>query len=306
MKKPRSKKKHTVSTESLTEQPSITVAPQAEPSPEPRADAPEAPRLSPARVVAMGAVVLVTMGMLWLVRNGPPFLPTAESGLMAGLPVNGAKGFAFDSDGVYRVLFPSQTERAAYLTVFRLWNIPTPASPADFETLDHRKALGEAGLMTYEMAPDIHRLRLLDLPFILQGRWSKTAEPTHAVLAGMTDSEAIVLDPLEGAIRIPLNRLPALWSGIAVVVWRPLAGITLPLPTDAADPSVKSVQEALNRYGLYPGAPNGLLDTNTRRAIRFFQLKHGLDDTGELDAESFVILSHSMSENSPRLTRTVQ
>jgi phage tail tape-measure protein len=52
----------------------------------------------------------------------------------------------------------------------------------------------------------------------------------------------------------------------------------------AGDSKVRSAQEALNEKGYNVGAVDGRLGPNTQTAIRSFQSKNGLAETGSLDS----------------------
>ena len=53
-----------------------------------------------------------------------------------------------------------------------------------------------------------------------------------------------------------------------------------------ADPAVESVQQVLKDQGFYYGEITGTKDTETTAALRRFQIRNGLQVTGELNAET--------------------
>ncbi|MBI3812426.1 MAG: peptidoglycan-binding protein [Nitrospirae bacterium] len=67
------------------------------------------------------------------------------------------------------------------------------------------------------------------------------------------------------------------------------------------DPSVKTIQKALRLQGLYVGRADGVLGSNTKRAIRFFQQKYGIKDNGVFNLESYLTLSKVMFKETPGL-----
>jgi len=52
---------------------------------------------------------------------------------------------------------------------------------------------------------------------------------------------------------------------------------------DAADEPVTSIQSALKKQGFYEGEPSGRLDEPTRAALKRFQIRAGIERTGEPD-----------------------
>ena len=53
-----------------------------------------------------------------------------------------------------------------------------------------------------------------------------------------------------------------------------------------ADQSIESVQQALKEQGFYYGEITGEKNADTTAAIRRFQIRHGLQITGELNEET--------------------
>src|SRR3954470_15692173 len=53
-----------------------------------------------------------------------------------------------------------------------------------------------------------------------------------------------------------------------------------------ADPAIESAQQKLKDSGFYYGEINGKKDADTTAAIRRYQIRNGLQITGELNAET--------------------
>ena len=69
-----------------------------------------------------------------------------------------------------------------------------------------------------------------------------------------------------------------------------------------ADPVVESVQRTLKDQGFYYGEATGTKDADTTAAIRRYQIRNGLQITGELNAETKKSLGVSGSAAVPRAT----
>jgi peptidoglycan hydrolase-like protein with peptidoglycan-binding domain len=70
-----------------------------------------------------------------------------------------------------------------------------------------------------------------------------------------------------------------------------------------ADQSIESVQQALKEQGFYYGEITGEKNADTTAAIRRFQIRHGLQITGELNEETLRLLG-SASSASPQPSAT--
>src|SRR6478752_44376 len=73
-----------------------------------------------------------------------------------------------------------------------------------------------------------------------------------------------------------------------------------------ADPAVESAQQKLKDEGFYYGELNGKKDADTTAAIRRYQIRHGLQITGELNDETLRTLGLSSKPASTPATRPAQ
>jgi hypothetical protein len=62
---------------------------------------------------------------------------------------------------------------------------------------------------------------------------------------------------------------------------------------------IYSVQDALKKEQIFFGERTGVLDTPTRSALRHFQSRHGLPETGEVDTNTLKALQSSTEANRP-------
>jgi hypothetical protein len=207
----------------------------------------------------------------------------------------------FDDDGVFRAVLSEDTNQAAILTLLRVWGTTRNRVPETFKMSDGDQFMAAEGFATYRFPTDLQRVRLLDYPCLILGHWTHGTAMTYAVLVNLTDRDATVLDPLNGKMIYSLDVLQTLWGKEATVYWKRFPGIALPLKSKGVDPSVKTIQKALKVQGLYLGKPDGVLGSNTKRAIRFFQQKYGLKDSSVFNLESYLTLSKVMFKETPGL-----
>jgi len=73
-----------------------------------------------------------------------------------------------------------------------------------------------------------------------------------------------------------------------------------------ADPAIKSAQQKLKDEGFYYGEINGKKDADTTAAIRRYQIRNGLQITGELNAETQRSLGLTSKPASTPATRPAQ
>jgi hypothetical protein len=69
----------------------------------------------------------------------------------------------------------------------------------------------------------------------------------------------------------------------------------------AAEGPIYAVQDALKREHFFVGERTGVLDQSTRTALRRFQTRHGLPDTGEMDTATLQALQSSTEDDRPAI-----
>src|SRR2546423_15387347 len=77
--------------------------------------------------------------------------------------------------------------------------------------------------------------------------------------------------------------------GIAALARLAWAGLVL------ADPAIENVQQALKDQGFYYGEVSGQKDADTTAAIRRYQIRNGLQITGDLNDETLKSLGVNSS-----------
>lgn len=194
------------------------------------------------------------------------------------------------TDPTVRAATPEESRSAAYGTLLRLWGVETDSvaglSPSEMDA----KAMA-AGFSIYEGSPHFPMLKAFGYPCIVLGRWSEDHGPTYAVLEKFSGEEAVLLDPLSGERRLSLALVETLWAGRAVIFWKSIPGISLPIPTKGRHEAVEMLQRALRSQGLFAGKPDGIWGPDTQKAVWFFQQKEGLDETGIFESTSHMVLS---------------
>jgi len=236
-----------------------------------------------------------------IAKFGPVTLPSGDVNTKDLGPAQSE--FGMDTDGIFRVSDPKQAKVATYLTLLSQWGIEPEVQEEDLSRLAPEVLIQQAGLKSYTAPLDWHRLQLLDYPALIQIA-SDGADPSHeVVLVGLTANEALVFDPLRGKWAPRRDELERRWTGQAVLLWKELEGIRLPISKkNAGSSSVKNLQRLLSEQGFYLGEVDGSFGPRTHRAVKFFQQKMGLRDDGVLNLESYLVLAKvTQSEEVPSL-----
>ncbi len=206
--------------------------------------------------------------------------------------------YAFDEDGVYRVEDPVEAENASYLTLARLWQSAlggeVAITPQEFKELDLARLLKVWGLYQYPLPATYKMIMALDYPGLV---WIRTADETNPhvmVLSSVYQDHLTLLDPLTGKVQLSVGEFQSRFTGRGILFWKEIPGISLPLAQGVSDASVRTLQAVLKVWGHYPGPVDGILGTLTRTAIKAFQGQKGLEATGQVGMETYLILAHAV------------
>lgn len=258
-------------------------------------------RVPPSWIMLVALVGAGVLGALyWL---GPTWMQVNESLGGAG------QGTAPVDDQVVTIpeaIFPPQTSAdpavavatlknarlTATLSLLQTWGFFRSATAEKLAGRDPARLIKQSGLQSAKLPVDWDLLERLDYPCLLD--WKETPEDfRHAVaLLELNPTEAVILDPLVGRRAVSRADLPQHVDGEALILWKGLPGIKVPLRArKGKDPVVAALQQSLRKQGLLGGAITGVYDSFTRAAVVRLQSGHGLKATGVFGVRSYMVLS---------------
>jgi general secretion pathway protein A len=226
------------------------------------------------------------------------------------LPSVQAVPYTFDSNGVFRVEDPEEAERAAYLTLARLWHTADrreiAITPREFKEMDLPRLLKAWGLYQYPAPSEYRRILALAYPSMVWIRMGEEMKPRPVVLSAIERDRLSLLDPLAGKVQLSPEEFQKGFTGRGILLWQEIPGISLPLAQGVSDASVRTLQAVLKVWGLYPGPVDGILGSLTQTAIKAFQMERGLEATGQVGMETYLILAQSvLSRKVPTLRNSL-
>ncbi|MGH7274944.1 MAG: AAA family ATPase [Nitrospiria bacterium] len=236
------------------------------------------------------------------VDAGTPQNPSApkvdEFSLLSRLEVS----YAFDSDGIFRVEDPGDSERAAYLTLARLWQSAsfargggeTAITPQEFRGMDLVRLLKAWGLYPFPLPVEYRKILALAYPSLVWIKIGDEVKPHAAVLSAADPDHLTLLDPLMGRVHLSAREFQTGFTGRGILLWKEIPGISLPLIRGTPDASVRTLQAILKVWGLYPGQVDGIFGVLTEMAIKTFQEERGLEMTGQVGMETYLLLAQAV------------
>jgi general secretion pathway protein A len=239
--------------------------------------------------------------------NSPQASPVSEASDAGEREIlsSQAMPYTFDSDGVYRVEDPTEAERASYLTLARLWLSALSTTgveevtiiPQEFKSLDVVRLLKAWGLYQYPLPSEYEKIMVLDYPGLVWVRMVDETKPHTMVLSYADQDRLTLLDPLTGKIQLSAAEFQNRFTGRGILFWKEIPGISLPLVQGMSDASVRTLQAVLKVWGHYPGPVDGILGTLTHTAIKAFQQQRGLEATGQVGMETYLVLAQTVLDH---------
>ena len=180
----------------------------------------------------------------------------------------------------------------ATLSLLQKWGFFRSATAAKLAGRDPARLIRQSGLQSARLPVDWALLGRLDYPCLLD--WKDTAEDFRRAVAllELSPTEAVILDPLMGRRVVGRANLPQHVDGEAIILWKGLPGIKVPLRArKGPDPVVTALQQVLKNQGLMGGDVTGVYDAPTRAAVVRLQSEYGLKATGVFGVRSYMVLS---------------
>lgn len=183
---------------------------------------------------------------------------------------------------------------------------PLLEAPADDEALADMFASRGLSMLAIEQG-SLETLRALNHPAFLSME-TERGEPTYVALLGLHGDAALVygatgLDPVE----VATSELNHLWDGVALIVWKPVAGVPELISRRQGAGAVEWLQQALGELGLYQGAASGQFDAATARSVRVLQAGALIEPDGMVGPRTqMVIYSKLARYDVPRIDLDAQ
>jgi len=188
-----------------------------------------------------------------------------------------------------------------------LWHVP-PIRRLN-ESLPVVKELKrQAGKRNLELTPfsgTPDELVRLDSPALLVIPAKEGKGVFLMALTGARNGNLVVSPPLLGRTSFSRSEFPSLWSGRAYILWRNPENIPLAFGPGAKGPKVKKLQDLLQKAGCVDLKVSGIYDEATSKAIRGFQISHGVRETGVIGPLTLIHLyKTARAPSTPSLVET--
>ncbi len=120
---------------------------------------------------------------------------------------------------------------------------------------------------------------------------------SYAVLAGLNESSALIVNEDGTPLNVPLSEIGPLWTGKTLYVWNKPEGFKKPLKVGDSSPLVADVAE---KFALLDEQDKPLTKNNFNqplvRRVKIFQSTHGITDDGILGQRTLMKLNEEVGE----------
>jgi len=144
------------------------------------------------------------------------------------------------------------------------------------------------GLRCYDMRANMSKLRVLNLPCILQIFLpGDDRRPFYLALTSLDGGKASIVTNYDGDVQqFDIEVLERYWYGRAFVFWEEFEPLDPLMTLGSIGPSVAWLQNELARLAYYSGAVTAVYDESTARAVALFQRRYRLLADGKVGPET--------------------
>jgi hypothetical protein len=209
----------------------------------------------------------------------------------------------YDLDNVLRVRSADLCEAAAFVNLMRRWNIDVDLTPfreakpqevAQFDMVETVKQLKFYAVQTDTLSEALR----LDLPLLVRLK-SQEGKAPDGVIVSMRGDVLEYIDPIHGKQMILRQKLEPLVAKAIVLFQDPMDWAAL-APGETGE-KVQKLQEWLVKQKVYDGKPDGKFGSQPREAIRTWQQRERLPETGTIDPLMAAVISSELNPRRPRL-----
>lgn len=214
----------------------------------------------------------------------------------------------YDPNEIIRVRNSAVAYQASILNWLRLWgyrpDLSTFKTMSDSEIMarDITAENSKLGLNKVDIYLPFADLINLDVPVILNLNAVESKFSPWVVLKRVQGYAVTLIDPVQGMVVTTQQALQSVYLG-AVGIYFDRDNLTTIVPNEESA-RVKKVQEFLIQSGFLKGSASGIYDNTTTRAIEKMQGYYHLQQTGQIDPLTAMIISNRQQINRPRLFST--
>ncbi len=251
-----------------------------------------------ALVAAVGGMYAVPRDAL--VRN--PMPKRAQESRANSVPARQASATPVVIRSELAAADEGESAASAFNALLRLWGLsPLPGPVEVHGSRDLDRLAKERGLYLTRLTWSLDKVLRADSPALLEFDLPGLRGKRYLALIGRDKERLFFAPPLKGCDSISNNDLRELWSGRAFLPWRNHRNIPLLGPGMKGE-GVTHLQQLLAGVGVYHEEPTGIFDRETTAAIKTFQAREGITQSGMAGKQTlFFLYRRNSGFSAPRL-----
>lgn len=196
----------------------------------------------------------------------------------------------------------SDNRQAVMTALAAAWGKPSlPLKPA--ESIE--EAVQNSGFSMQSYNGNLGGILRIGYPALLQCLVPPTNAKRYILLLGASQQGVTIATGANATVSISSTQLEQLWTGKALIPWRNSLSIPVPLRHDAPPRQRQLLIQLMSSANAWPAGSIDYSDAALRAAIRTFQMKHGIENTGIAGSQTVMQLYRfSRDAQIPTLQKT--
>lgn len=175
----------------------------------------------------------------------------------------------------------------AYQTVLKAWNIVPPAPVLPDSSLE--RSLKQAGLDTFRYTGNLGGLSRIGYPAILELSLPNNRK-RYLVFGGLSSEQTLVATESGSLTRVSTAALEQVWTGRALIPWKNLLGLSVPVPYLPNHTQRELLARLLVSARTWPPNQPVITEGAVREAVKRFQQSQGVEADGVAGGQTLLLL----------------
>ncbi len=182
----------------------------------------------------------------------------------------------------------------AVQTVCTAWQMP-PQTTKTLAAASLESAVKAAGFEALRYSGSLGGLARIGYPAILELSPSDGTK-SYLVFGGLTQEYALVADSSGSLVEVPTTALEKIWNGRAILPWKNVHRLRIPVPYLKASPEQTTLSHLLVAAGVLKNDQTRNVPAVLTEAVKRFQANQGLEPDGIIGAQTLLLLYRSSGE----------
>ncbi len=179
------------------------------------------------------------------------------------------------------------SSQESYKTILKAWNITPPTASRPDSSLEW--SLKQAGLDLFRYTGNLGGLSRIGYPAILELSLPDS-QKRYLVFGGLSNELALVATESGSLAGISATSLEQVWTGRAIIPWKNLLGLSVPVPYTTNNSQRALLARLLVSAKAWPQNQPVITEGAVRDAVKQFQRSQGVEAAGVAGGQTLLLL----------------